>query len=131
MADNQKIKNTWILYLASFIANFGIGLINFTLVFYVNTKFNAGSALIGWMSALWAVAYLAGCLFLNSFREWLKPGRAIVLAAILMGMSLISIPILKSLTVLIVMYMLYGLSTSLWWPPSMRWLYSTFPGVPD
>lgn len=122
MSNTQKIRNTWILYLASFAANFGIGLINFTLVFYVNTKFNAGSALIGWMSALWAVAYLTGCLFLNSFREWLKQGRAIVLAALLMGMSLICIPLLESLPVLIIMYMLFGLSTSLYWPPLMGWL---------
>lgn len=122
MADNQIIKNTWILYLTSFLANFGIGLINFTLVFYVNTKFNAGSALIGWMSALWALAYLVGCLFLNSFRERLKPRRAIILSASLMGLSVAVIPTLESLTLLIVTYMIFGLSTSLYWPPLMGWL---------
>ncbi|MBI9097661.1 MAG: MFS transporter [Spirochaetaceae bacterium] len=122
MSEKQLIKKTWILYLASFTANFGIGLINFTLVFYVNTKFDAGSAVVGGMSALWAVAYLAGCLFLNSFRKWLNPGKAILLASTLMGLSLISIPLFKSLSLLIAMYMIFGLSTSLYWPPLMGWL---------
>jgi len=116
------IKKTWILYTAAFLANFGIGLINFTLIFYVNSKFNAGSAIIGWMSALWAIAYLIGCLFLNRFREWLKPGRAIIFAALIMGLAVLIIPFINSLPPLIVMYMLFGLSTSLYWPPLMGWL---------
>ncbi|MDA3810703.1 MAG: MFS transporter [Spirochaetaceae bacterium] len=122
MTDNKKIHKSWILYFAAFLANFGIGLINFTLVFFVNTKFNAGSALIGWMSALWALAYLFGCLFLNNFREKLKPGRAIILAALVMGISVFFIPLLNSLFALIIIYMIFGLSTSLYWPPLMGWL---------
>jgi len=122
MTKNQIIKNTWILYLGAFLANFGIGLINFTLIFFVNTKFNAGSAIIGWMSALWAFGYLVGCLFLNSLRNRLKPRRSIILAATIMGLSILSIPILNSLPLLIFIYMIFGLATSLYWPPLMGWL---------
>jgi MFS family permease len=122
MSKTQMIKNTWILYLAAFLSNFGIGLINFTLIFFVHDKFNAGSAVVGWMSALWALAYLFGCLFLNSFRDRLKPGRSIILAATTMGLSVTLIPNLNSLPLLISTYMFFGLCTSLYWPSLMGWL---------
>jgi len=122
MAGKQMIHNSWILYSSAFLANFGIGLINFTLVFFVNTKFHAGSAIIGWMSALWALAYLFGLLFLNRFRQWLKPRRSIITAALIMGLTVGVMPSIESLTALIIIYMIFGLSTSLYWPPLMGWL---------
>lgn len=122
MSDSQTIKNTWVLYTAAFLSNFGIGFINFTLIFFVHDKFNAGSAVVGWMSALWALAYLIGCLFLNSLREDLGQRRAILLAATTMGLSVLSIPIIDSLPMVIIAYMFFGLFTSLYWPPLMGWL---------
>lgn len=117
-----------LLLYASFLANIGIGILNFSLVFYMRDLFDASSAQIGLLSSLWALAYLAGCFVLHRVSGKLGPKRSLSLAAL--GMALFSVLILKSpsITFLYIYAALFGFVTALFWPPLEGWLSEGYEG---
>lgn len=128
----QRIDKSRVLVLltASFLANFGIGVINFNLVYFINARFSAGGSIVGWMSSVWAAAYLIGCIFLNKFRKITGPGISIIIAAAGMGISAFLMPFQKSVSAVFILYAVFGLVTSMYWPPLMGWLSLGIEGRP-
>ena len=118
-----------LLLYASFLANIGIGILNFALVFYMRDLFGAGSAQIGFLSSLWAVSYLAGCFILHRISGKLGPKRSLSVSAL--GMALFSFLILKSPSIiyLYIYAALFGFVTALFWPPLEGWLSEGYEGA--
>ncbi len=116
------------LLYASFLANIGIGILNFSLVFYMRDLFGASSAQIGLLSSLWALSYLVGCFSLHRISGKMGPKRSLSLAAF--GMALFSLFILYSTSIymLYVCSSLFGFITALFWPPLEGWLSEGYEG---
>jgi hypothetical protein len=83
----SKIKYGFrIVYLILFLANVGIGILNFGLVFFVKDKFNTSASLIGLMTGLWAKSSFAGCVSLRKLSRKLNSHYSVLAASILMGL---------------------------------------------
>ena len=118
-----------LLLYASFLANIGIGILNFALVFYMRDLFGAGSAQIGLLSSLWALSYLIGCLILHRLSSKLGPKRSLTAASL--GMAVFSFFILKSTSIiwLYIFSSLFGFITAMFWPPLEGWLSEGHEGA--
>lgn len=124
----QEINRASLLLPASFIANTGIGILNFSLVFYMRDIFNSTAAEIGWFSSVWAFSYFIGCFLFHNFSRRIGAHRSIAFAALGMA-SIVGLMILASTAVLMfVLYSLFGFITALFWPPLMGWLSEDFEG---
>ncbi len=118
-----------LLLYASFLANIGIGILNFSLVFYTKDFFHASPGEIGWMSSLWALFYFAGCFVLRRLSIRLGAKRALITASA--GMAVFSFLILKSPSMIwiFVFYSLFGFTTALFWPTLEGWLSEGHEGA--
>lgn len=118
----HEIKRAFILLPAAFIANAGIGILNFSLVFYMRDVFNLTASEIGWFSSVWAFSYFIGCFSLHKLSRRIGAHRSIAVASL--GMVLVVIAMLFSQTAvfMFVLYGLFGLITALFWPPLMGWI---------
>ncbi len=118
-----------LLLYASFLANIGIGILNFSLVFYTKDIFHATPGEIGWMSSLWALFYFVGCFALRKPSTRLGPKRALVIASA--GMALFSFFIFKSTSMMwiFIFYSLFGFTTALFWPTLEGWLSEGYEGA--
>jgi len=117
-----------LLLYASFLANIGIGILNFSLVFYMRDVFGASSAEIGLMSSLWAGSYLLGCFILRRLSEYLGPGKALTLSSFLMAVFTFFILRSSSVMQVFVFYSMFGFSTAMFWPPLEGWISSGYEG---
>jgi len=117
-----------LLLYASFLANIGIGILNFTLVFYTRDIFTATPGQIGWLSSLWALSYFIGCFITRGISKRLGPKRALITAP--SGMALFAFLIFKSpsLMWIFIYYSLFGFTTSLFWPTLEGWLSEGYEG---
>jgi len=117
-----------LLLYASFLANIGIGILNFTLVFYTRDLFTATPGQIGWLSSLWALSYFIGCFITRGISKRLGPKRALITAS--SGMALFAFLIFKSpsLMWIFIYYSLFGFTTSLFWPTLEGWLSEGYEG---
>ena len=124
----REIKRAFILLPAAFIANAGIGILNFSLVFYMRDVFNSTAAEIGWFSSIWAFSYFIGCFALHKLSRKIGAHRSI--AAAVLGMVFVVIAMLFSETVILmfVLYSLFGFITALFWPPLMGWISEGLEG---
>ena len=118
----------FLIYPAAFMVNSGMSMLNFSLIFFMRRTYGTSPALIGWMSAFWALAYLIGCIGLGKVSRRLSYRRALPLATFVMGFSSFAILILPWELSAFFWYMLFGFITALHWPPLMGWLSEGFEG---
>ncbi len=124
----KEIKRAAVLLPASFAANTGIGILNFSLVFYMRDQFSSSAAEIGWFSSVWAFSYFIGCIVLHRFSRRIGPRWSMTLAA--SGMVIFVLVMLNSgsSVLMFILYGLFGFITALFWPPLMGWLSEGFEG---
>ncbi len=118
-----------LLLYASFLANIGIGILNFSLVFYTKDLFHATPGEIGWMSSLWALFYFIGCFILRKISTRLGPKRALILASSGMAVFSFFILISPSMGWIFIFYALFGFTTALFWPTLEGWLSEGYEGA--
>ncbi len=111
---------------ASFIANTGIGMLNFGLIFYMRDMFGVSPRGIGWLSSLWALSYFFGCILLRRISRRFKASHMIAAAALAMGFFVFFILLCKRPLPVYIYYSLFGFLTALYWPPLMGWLSEGF-----
>jgi predicted MFS family arabinose efflux permease len=116
-------------YPAAFLVNAGITMLNFSVIFFMRRNYGTSPALVGWMSAFWAAAYLVGCIGLGPLSRRLSYRGALPLATFVMGLSTLLILLIPSEAAAFLWYMLFGLITALHWPPLMGWLSQGFEGT--
>lgn len=123
-----KADKRFLVYPAAFLVNAGITMLNFSYIFFLRRSYGTSPALIGWMSAFWAAAYLVGCIGLGGVSRRLSYRGALPLATATMGLSALAILLIPSETAAVAAYMLFGLITALHWPPLMGWLSEGLEG---
>ena len=124
----REIKRAFVLLPAAFIANTGIGILNFSLVFYMRDVFNSTAAGIGLFSSIWAFSYFIGCFTLHKLSRKIGAHRSIAAAAL--GMVFVVVAMLFSTSVMLMfaLYSLFGFITALFWPPLMGWISEGLEG---
>jgi MFS family permease len=113
------MKRVIILLIASLLTNTGIGLLNFSLVFYMKDAFNSTPSEIGWLSSLWAFSYLTGCFLLHQISKRIGAQLSIAVACFGMGLTALMMLFSPSVTLIFVLYSMFGFLTALFWPPLM------------
>lgn len=124
----QKIKKAYVLLSAAFVANMGIGILNFSLVFYMRDVFNSTASEIGWFSSTWAFSYFIGCFALHKLSRKIGAHRSIASAVLGMLFVVISMQFSTTVILMFVLYGLFGFITALFWPPLMGWISEGFEG---
>jgi predicted MFS family arabinose efflux permease len=124
----NTLDKRYLIYPAAFLVNAGITMLNFSVIFFMRRTYGTSPALIGWMSAFWAFAYLTGCIGLGGISRRLSYRRALPLATFVMGISTLAILTIPWELSALFWYMLFGLITALHWPPLMGWLSEGLEG---
>lgn len=106
----------------SLLFSIALGMTSFSMIFYARDVFQASAALIGWLAALPHLCYFAGCFLLQPFLRLLLPRHSLIAASASSTVLLVGILLSPSLVLVFVLYGLFGLSLSLFWPPLMGWL---------
>ena len=124
----QEIKRAYVLLSAAFVANMGIGILNFSLVFYMRDVFNSTASEIGWFSSIWAFSYFIGCFTLHKLSRKIGAHRSIAFAALGMAFVVVTMQFSTTVILMFVLYGLFGFITALFWPPLMGWISEGFEG---
>jgi len=106
----------------SLLFSIALGMTSFSMIFYARDVFQASAALIGWLAALPHLGYFAGCFLLQPLLRLLLPRHSLIAASASSTILLVGILLSQSLVLVFVLYGLFGLSLSLFWPPLMGWL---------
>ena len=123
------IGKTAVIFPSSFLVSVGQGLVGLGMIFYMRDIFNASGSQIGLLVALWSLCYILGCLFIRPLFDHILPRYALVIATFCMCIFTLAIHSFHSLTWVYIFYGLYGLATSLFWPPVMAWLSQKIEGI--
>lgn len=107
---------------AAFLFYTAVTITTFSMIFYARDVFRAPASVIGWLAALPHLCYFGGCFLLRPLYRLLLPRHCLILATSAAAVLLAGILQTRSLALLIVLYGLFGLSLSLFWPPLMGWL---------
>jgi MFS family permease len=112
----------------AFLASLGIGIVNLGMIFLIKVDFGARPALVGLFTALWAGAYLVGCLAFRPLSYRIDAPTSAILMCFLTAALLAAQLAFRSLAAAFVVSTLYGLSCALLWPRLMGWLASGLEG---
>ncbi len=119
----QKIKRqTLLLIMISFLGQVSISIINLGLIFYMRDVFRLNPQSIGLFAALFSASYFVGLLSLKRFVSAIPPPKTILFAAVGMFFCGTAILVVKSALPAYVLYALYGMFMSIFWPPLMGWI---------
>jgi len=113
---------------SAFSTSLGIGIVNLGMLFLVKGAHGAGAETIGWFTALWCVAYFAGCVLLRPLARVFRATSSMTLACALIAALLSAYALFPSLAMAFVVNGLYGFSCALFWPRAMGWLAAGLEG---
>ena len=106
----------------SFLFYTALIITTFSMIFYARDRFQASASLIGWLAAVPHLCYFSGCFALRPLYRLLLPRHSLILATAAASVLLVAMLLARTLPLLFVLYGLFGLSLSLFWPPLMGWL---------
>jgi DHA1 family multidrug resistance protein-like MFS transporter/DHA1 family quinolone resistance protein-like MFS transporter len=122
-AFRSSLGKSFVLLPSAFLSSLAVGLVSFGMIFFLRDVYHAPAGLIGWFSALWTLSYFAGCIFLRPILRDLLPRYSMILATSLMGLLSLGIILIRSLLLTFILYGLFGVSLSLFFPRLMGWLF--------
>jgi len=123
------IGKTAIIYPSALLTALGLGLANLGIVFFARDIIEASPAAIGWLAGTWAVAYTIGCLSLRPVLGRFLPRYLMITSLLLMFSFILLLQFVSTLSVAFVVFALYGVSMSMFWPPLMAWLSTGAEGA--
>jgi DHA1 family multidrug resistance protein-like MFS transporter/DHA1 family quinolone resistance protein-like MFS transporter len=121
-------RRSLLLIPSAFLASLAIGIVNFAMLFVVKERFHAGAEAVGWFTALWAMAYFAGCMLLKGLSDKLGPRVSMAMMNLGTALLFVAFFLLPSLASAFVVYGLYGFLCAFFWPPMMGWLSTGLEG---
>jgi len=116
------IGKSTLLFPTAFFAALGQGLVTLGVIFYVRDVFLATPGQVGSLTGLWSLAYIVGCIFLRPLTDGILPRYLLTMAACLECLFIALILLTGSFSTLFILYTLFGMSISFFWPPLMGWL---------
>lgn len=124
----SNVGKSHLVFPAALLTATAIGSANLGLIFYVRLTYGFSPAIVGLFAASYSVSYFIGCLVLRPLGQHLRPRFSLIIASGSMGMILLLLVTIGHPTVAFVLYALFGLFASLFWPPLMGWLSSGLEG---
>ncbi|MBC8452645.1 MAG: MFS transporter [Spirochaetes bacterium] len=115
-------QQSLLIYIISFLGQLSMAAINLGLIFFMKAVFLLDPQSIGLFAAISALSYLVGILVLKHLVSSFPPPKTILLAAIGMLFSGSAVLIVKTAWPAFILYGLYGIFMSFYWPPVMGWL---------
>ncbi len=116
------IGNIAVIYPVALLTSFALGLTNLGIVFFARDIFDANPVEIGWLAGTWSIAYAIGCILLRPVLVRFPARYLIIASSFMMFLSVLAIQFVASLAAVFVIFALYGVSMSMFWPPLMAWL---------
>jgi predicted MFS family arabinose efflux permease len=118
-----------VLFPAATLCATAIGTINLGLIFYLKDVFDATPGTIGLIAAVWSLTYFIGCFLFRPLTRALLPRHSLILSSFLNMTFILLILVTRRIEIVAVLYGLFGLSLSLFWPPLMGWISSGLEGI--
>lgn len=112
------------LSISSFLSQFSIVQFNLVLVFYLKSL-SLDSAQIGIASSITPIVYLLGCLLFPYVMKSINGKKRVLASLFGMALSLIAVPLTKSIWILYILLVIYGVFQSLLWTNMETWITST------
>jgi predicted MFS family arabinose efflux permease len=122
------LGKTGIIYPAAFLVALALGQFGLGLVFYMREHFGCTTTQIGWLSAVWSLSYVVGCLLIRPFFDHVLPRHMVVIATALASAITGLITLVPSIVAVFLLHGIYGLVMSFFWPPLMGWLSTDAEG---
>lgn len=123
------IGKTAVIYPASFLVSVASVQVGLGLIFFTRDVFRATPTLIGWLSGVWSISYVFGCLFVRPAFNRVPPHYLIMGSCFCMFVFVLSMQFAPSMEWIYLLYGLFGLAQSLFWPPLMAWLSTDTEGT--
>lgn len=121
MQQNVPYKR---LSISSFLSQFSIVQFNLVLVFYLKSL-SLDSAQIGIASSITPIVYLLGCLLFPYVMKSINGKKRVLTSLLGMALSLIAVPLTKSIWILYILLVIYGVFQSLLWTNMETWITAT------
>ena len=123
------IGKTVVIFPAAFAMAFSITQVNLGLVFFMRDIHQASALAVGWVSGIWALTYVFGCLVVRPWISHILPRYQLVMSAVLFALLSLAIQIAPSVTWLLIIQGVLGIALSFFWPPIMAWLSTGSEGA--
>ncbi|HAP42509.1 MAG: hypothetical protein A2087_14790 [Spirochaetes bacterium GWD1_61_31] len=107
---------------AAFISSLAIGTVNLGLLFIIKDLYGASASQIGWLGALWSIAYFVGCFVFKKLTARLTPRLSMGLMQAGSALILTGFLLRPGLWQAFAAIIAYGFITAFFWPPLMGWL---------
>ncbi len=122
------IGKTTVIYPATFLVAVGMGVVNLGVIFYIRETYAVTAGQVGYFTALWSLSYITGCLLIRPLFDRVLPRYLLIGSSYLMGCLIILIPYVQNFFHACIVYGLFGLAISFFWPPIMGWLSQDVEG---
>lgn len=111
-----------VIFPSVFLVAFGVGVTMLGMVFHLREALGATPSQVGSLSAVWALSYILGCIFMRPVFQRAVPQSLMLISTLFMFLFLLCILFVKALLIAYVLYSMYGFVESLFWPSTMGWL---------
>jgi len=123
------IGKSAVLLPAAFLVAVGVGTVALGMIFYVRDVFAATPSQVGYLTALWSLHYILGCLFIRQLFNRVLPHYLLIASTFFMTVFVLSTVLTYRFFMVYVFYSLWGVAMSLFWPFIMGWLSHGIEGV--
>ncbi|NLO61760.1 MAG: MFS transporter [Spirochaetales bacterium] len=107
---------------ASFIAQFAISMVNFSLIYHLRAMFSLSAQMIGIAASTYTLSYFFFCIMLEQPCSHIRPRHCVEVSMIGMSLSIIWIIWSRQIWQVFFALILYGLFMAMLWPQVMGWL---------
>ncbi len=116
------MNKNYVIFPAAAMVSLAAGLVNLGIIFYMQDRFHVGSDKVGQLMSLSAIMYVTGCLVGRKIFERFSPARLLSLSTLLSGFVIFLIIYAPNLYAVFVVFPLFGVCLSFFWPPIIGWL---------
>ncbi len=117
-----------VIYPAAFFMAVTMGQMTLGMVLYARLVLAAGGTRIGALAGIWSLTYVFGCLVVRPWFNRVLPRYLVMGSTATMAGTVLAMLGLETYCMLLVLYAIFGLALSLFWPPLMGWVSTNVEG---
>lgn len=116
------------LSFASFLAQFTIAMVNFSLVYFMREKHGLSSSAIGIASSLYTLFYFLFCIVYSKLLANVRKKKKVFLSLSGMALAILFVLLSTNKALLYISLSLYGVAMGLLWPNVEAWITASAEG---